>query len=164
MRIVRPGDVYRDGFATQNDQPINADSTPTVVVYRNGTADGAVSVTVTNVGTGVYKYSFTVPIGYATDDVVQPLISAVIATVTYPAWGEPVTIGAEVSLETPSETSGRPTTLAGMMRRLFEGRHNKRTRNRTTGAKAIRNAADSADLETSTQSTASNVDTETAGA
>ena len=68
-----------------------------------------------------------------------------------------------VRLQTPAEAAGRPTTLEGMMRRVFEGRHNKRTRNRTTGVTAIRNAADTADLEVATQSTAGVVDTQTAG-
>ncbi len=72
--------------------------------------------------------------------------------------------GMAVALTTPGETAGRPTTLEGMIRRLFEGRHNKRTRNRTTGELLIRNAADNATLETATQSTATPVDTQTAGA
>lgn len=67
---------------------------------------------------------------------------------------------------TPAEASGRPTKLAAMLRRIFESSSwgNKRTRNRTTGVKALRNAADSADLVSSTQSTASVTDTETQGA
>ncbi len=51
-----------------------------------------------------------------------------------------------------------------MLRRLFEGRHNKRTRNRTTGVVAIRNAADDADLESATQSTSGVTDTISKGA
>lgn len=70
----------------------------------------------------------------------------------------------ETTVATPAETAGRPTTLLGMMRRLFEGRHNKRTRNRTTGVLTLRNAADSATLETATQSTVGSTDTQTAGA
>ncbi len=70
----------------------------------------------------------------------------------------------EASIATPAEVSGRPTGILGMMRRLFEGRHNKRTRNRTSGVVTIRNALDSGNLETATQSTAANTDTQTAGA
>lgn len=71
-----------------------------------------------------------------------------------------------VPLVTPAEASGRPTTLEGMIRRIFEASPwgNKRTRNRTTGVMALRNAADGADLVSATQSTASPIDTQTQGA
>lgn len=58
----------------------------------------------------------------------------------------------EAKISTPAEASGRPTGILAMIRRLFEGRHNKRTRNRTTGVVAIRNAADDGNLESATQS------------
>jgi len=68
------------------------------------------------------------------------------------------------ALATPAETAGRPTDLAGMIRRIFEQDHNKRTRDRSTGTVLLRNAADSATLETQTQSTSGTVDTITQGA
>lgn len=68
-----------------------------------------------------------------------------------------------VGLVAPVEVAGRPSDLLGMIRRLFEGRHNKRTRNRTSGAMAIRDEADANDLEQATQSTAGAVDTITKG-
>lgn len=53
----------------------------------------------------------------------------------------------------PAESSGRPTTFLAAMRRVWEWTVNKRIRSRATGAVTLRNAADSADLETQTQST-----------
>ncbi len=69
----------------------------------------------------------------------------------------------EAKIALPAETSGRPTTLLGMVRRLFEWSANKRTRDRDTGTVLLRNAADSATLETQTQSTSGNTDTITKG-
>ena len=67
----------------------NATGTPTGTLYRNGAADGAVTVTVTNVTTGVYKAAFTVPSGYAVGDVVEVYITATVSGVadTAKVWG-----------------------------------------------------------------------------
>ncbi len=70
----------------------------------------------------------------------------------------------DAAIAVPAETAGRPTRVLAMLRRLWEGRHNKRTRNRTTGVAVIRNAADSGDLETATQATVSVTDSQTQGA
>lgn len=94
------------------------------------------------------------------------------AAVTDPVVGGPATVYwsgtaimtlADVVLATPAEAAGRPSSLNGMIRRLFEGRHNKRTRDRATGNYVIRNAADSADLETQVQATAGTLDSQTKG-
>lgn len=69
----------------------------------------------------------------------------------------------DAKIAVPTETSGRPTRLLAMMRRAWEWVANKRTRDRDTGTVLLRNAADDATLETQTQSTASNVDTQTKG-
>lgn len=69
-----------------------------------------------------------------------------------------------VDLITPAEAAGRPTTLTAMLRRVFEQDHNKRTRERSTGVVLLRNAADSATLETQTQSTSGTLDSITQGA
>ena len=101
--------------------------------------------------------------GYPAVEVVYPAGLVTFST-EYVAGSAATDFAAAVLAATPAETSGRATTFGGMLRRLWEGRHNKRTRNRTTGVFTIRNDADSADLETSTQSTASGVDTQTEGA
>lgn len=69
----------------------------------------------------------------------------------------------ESSIATPAEASGRPTGILGMIRRMFEWDHNKRTRDRSTGTVLLRNAADSATLETQTQSTTGTTDSQTQG-
>lgn len=58
----------------------------------------------------------------------------------------------EAKITTPGEAAGRPTGILAMIRRIFEWGDNKRTRDRTSGVVSLRNAADSANLETQTQS------------
>lgn len=57
------------------------DATPSASVVKNGTTDGAVTVTVTNVSTGRYKLSFTVPGTYAVDDVLELVATWAISSV-----------------------------------------------------------------------------------
>lgn len=68
----------------------------------------------------------------------------------------------------PPESAGRPATLLGMVRRLFEWACNKKTRNRATGAKSVYGADGVTVLETQTQSSTTTggvtVDQETQGA
>jgi hypothetical protein len=68
----------------------------------------------------------------------------------------------EAKIATPAEAAGNPTGVLGMVRRVWEWRERKRTRDRATGVVSLRNAADSGDLVTATQSTAGDVDTQTA--
>lgn len=62
--------------------PADADSTPTGVVYRNGTSQ-ATSVTVTHPGTGRYLASFTADAGWAVTDHVVLIVTAVINSTSY---------------------------------------------------------------------------------
>lgn len=68
------------GFTTNGTDgaAANADSTPTASLVRNGSADGAVAVTVTNLSTGAYLASFTCPSDYSVGDDLQLLVSATI--------------------------------------------------------------------------------------
>lgn len=68
----------------------------------------------------------------------------------------------DAKITVPNEGAGNPTGILGMLRRVFEWRKNKKTRNRTTGVVTLRNAADDGNLVTYTQSTASTTDTEDA--
>jgi hypothetical protein len=70
----------------------------------------------------------------------------------------------EAKITVPAEAAGRPTGLLAMVRRAFEWVANKRTRDRSTGAVLLHNAADDGTLETQTQSTSGTVDTQTKGA
>jgi hypothetical protein len=53
----------------------------------------------------------------------------------------------------PAEAIGRPATFLAAVRRLWEWGANKKTRNRTSGVVTLRNAADTATLESRTEST-----------
>jgi hypothetical protein len=76
------------GFTTNasTGAAANADSLPTASLVRNGTADGAVTVTVTNLSTGAYMASFAIPADYATNDDLQLLVSATISTIPCKLW------------------------------------------------------------------------------
>lgn len=73
----------RVGFVTTDSAGslIAPDALPTASLYRNGSADGAVTVTVTLVSTGIYQCSWTTPSGYAAGDVLEVFISATISGV-----------------------------------------------------------------------------------
>lgn len=80
----KPSDAVTVQFCTQRfdtGAATNADSLPTGTVTKNGTDDGTVTVTVTNLATGRYKAAFTVPSGYAAGDVVELTIAATVNSV-----------------------------------------------------------------------------------
>lgn len=60
---------------------VNADSTPTYTVYKNGSASGD-SVTITNIATGLYKLSFN-PASEVEGDFFSIDISATVSAVAY---------------------------------------------------------------------------------
>jgi hypothetical protein len=77
-RLFKPGDAWGLPVTGKNATGAlaNADATPVCTVYRNGTADGTVTVTVTNPSTGQYALSCTIPSGYAAGDRVSFLLTA----------------------------------------------------------------------------------------
>lgn len=79
--------------------------------------------------------------------------------------GVPIADGAitDAKFTFPAESSGRPTTFLAWVRRIGEWVFNKRSRNRSTGDITLRNAGDTATLETQTQSTTGSTDTQTKG-
>ena len=79
-----PGSSYYKEFATANPTTgaaQNADSLPTATANHNGTDDGSFTLTVTNVATGRYKITGTVPSGYAAGDVVNVSVAATVSSV-----------------------------------------------------------------------------------
>jgi hypothetical protein len=80
---VRTGQVVTDEFTTRRfDTGVsaNADTLPTAVLVKNG-VDQADVVTITNVGTGRYKFAVTMPtIAYG--DVVSVVVTAIVNAVT----------------------------------------------------------------------------------
>lgn len=70
--MYRPGDSYHGLFTTSRfdtGAATDADSTPVATITKNGVDDGAVTITVTNIDTGRYKISCTIPNTYTAGDV-----------------------------------------------------------------------------------------------
>jgi hypothetical protein len=57
--------------ASGNSVDADVNTTPTAVLYRNGTVDGSVTVAVTHVKTGVYKATAALPSSYSARDVIH---------------------------------------------------------------------------------------------
>ena len=75
----KPSGAYYGQFTTQRfDTGVatDADSLPTATAARNGSDDGAFTLTVAKLDTGRYKVTGTVPAGYAAGDVVQVCVAA----------------------------------------------------------------------------------------
>lgn len=99
--FVKPSDVVSIQFTTQNatsGAAANADSLPTAVLVKNGD-DTAETVTVTNIATGVYKASVTIPSSYVAGDEVQLRVAATVSSVA----GKAVIWNAEVDTARVSE-------------------------------------------------------------
>lgn len=79
----KPGDSYVRVITTNSSTgaAVNADSLPTAQLVRNGTVDASVTVTVTNLATGVYACSCTIPATYAAGDMVQLVVNATVGGV-----------------------------------------------------------------------------------
>ena len=77
---LRIGDTITRRFATRDASgvAVDADSTPTAAAYVNGTLDGSVTVTVTDVGTGEYTISFTAPGTWSVGDDVEIRVAATV--------------------------------------------------------------------------------------
>lgn len=81
----KPGDTYYNEFTVQTPSTgaaVNADSLPVATANHNGTDDATFTLTVTNLDTGRYKISGTIPTGYAAGDTVTPTIAATVGGVT----------------------------------------------------------------------------------
>lgn len=84
MRPFRAGDAYGVQFSTSNPTTgaaANAASTPTVRLFRNGTHDVAVSFTVANPETGLYRATATIPGTYAAGDRIEIVATATVGGV-----------------------------------------------------------------------------------
>lgn len=88
---VKASESVTVSFTTQTPSTgaaTDADGTPTGTFRRNGTNDGAVTVTVTNIATGDYKAAFTMPAGASEGDECELIVSATVGGVTgkAPVW------------------------------------------------------------------------------
>jgi hypothetical protein len=86
--VYQPGSTITGQFPIFNSgtgAAVNADSTPVLSFYRNGTLDGAVSVSISNPSTGRYTWSVTVPVGYLLGDAIRIEATATVGGVVIPA-------------------------------------------------------------------------------
>lgn len=84
MASFKPGGAYSAEFVTSNPTTLaaqTADSLPTATANRNGTDDAAFVLTVTNLDTGRYKVTGTVPVTYVAGDSVALTAAATVAGV-----------------------------------------------------------------------------------
>lgn len=82
MASYLPSDTYYHQFTTANPNTgaaQNADSLPTATANHNGVDDSSFVLTVTNVATGVYMITGTIPSGYAKGDVINIRVAATVA-------------------------------------------------------------------------------------
>jgi len=80
----KASDPYYALFVTSSPttgQAANADSLPTATANKNGVNDGSFTLTVTNLSTGQYLVSGTIPSGYVNGDVVFIGVSATVGGV-----------------------------------------------------------------------------------
>jgi hypothetical protein len=79
-KSFQPGDAYGVSrtITGSTGALVNADSTPTAQMWRNGIYDSTVTVTVANPSTGCYSLSATIPGTYATGDRVAVLLLATV--------------------------------------------------------------------------------------
>lgn len=129
MRLFSPGETFppaRFGISGSTGAATNADSTPTLAVYRNGILDSGVSVTVTNPSTGEYTFTFTIPGGYALGDLVSVRATATVGGIVL-APQELVSFRLDTKIATRSVagdamalTAGERTTLSGVVKTTME--------------------------------------------
>lgn len=84
--MLKPGNTYAGRFYVSDPTTggsVDADSLPTGSLIRNGDVDGAVTVTISNITTGIYKYSCTVPSSYTAGDIVLIQISGELDSVAF---------------------------------------------------------------------------------
>lgn len=82
--IYKPGSSYHKLFTTQHPTTgvaTDADSTPTATANKNGVDDDDVTLTVTNLATGLYKITGTIPSAYKAGDIVSVHIAATVSAV-----------------------------------------------------------------------------------
>ena len=84
MKTRKPTEAYRCLFTTSQFSTgalFNATGTPVATARKNGADDAAFVFTVTNMATGIYEVSGTVPGGYSNRDVVQVRVTATVDAV-----------------------------------------------------------------------------------
>lgn len=118
---IRPGDSVTLQFVTHNattGADTDADSTPTGVLVRNG-SNTAVTVTIADVGTGLYTAAWTIPDSYSAGDEVQLRVTATVNSVTGSAvvWDRSLTAGLDDSVGDLDTAASSYLTVAEFLKR-----------------------------------------------
>lgn len=80
----KPGDAYYGLFVTSSfttGAATNADTTPVATATKNGADDSSFALTVTNLDTGRYKVTGTIPSGYVSGNAVAISVAATVGGV-----------------------------------------------------------------------------------
>lgn len=143
MRLFSPGETFppaRFGISGATGAAVNADSTPTLAVFRNGVLDGAVSVTVANPATGEYSFTFTIPGGYALGDVVSVRAAATVGGIVL-APQELVSFRLDSKIATRSVAGDAMALTGGERTTLYTGIWANASRSLTTFGSLATDAA-----------------------
>lgn len=128
MSQYRPGDTVYAEFITSSSTgaATNADSLPTGTVNKNGTDDGAVTVTVTNIDAGRYKATYPIPATYQVGDVCILTVSATVSSVVGKAMISNVKLGGDAVVRFGTAQAGNANSIqldsgASATNQLYKG-------------------------------------------
>jgi len=124
------GDSYYKTFTTNDSSgsECDADATPSVVAYQDGTLDATFTLAVNKIAdtTGRYYVSGTVPSDYGTGDCIDVVVSATVSGITRatvidsfvvrPVATANVTLGAVTAVNSPGNRTSSPVALE-----MFQG-------------------------------------------
>jgi hypothetical protein len=112
--------TYRAGFTLQDDTgaAVNADSTPTGAVYKNGAYYSSATVTVSEVATG--SYTATCPLsGFSIGNDCEILITYTVAGITATLWTDVLTV---MPVTAANANNVNVTSLSAALQALLGGR------------------------------------------
>jgi len=108
MKTRKPSETYRCLFTTSQFSTgalFDATGTPVATARKNGADDAAFVLTVTNLATGIYEVSGTVPAGYANRDVVQVRVTATVDAVAAGGIVDEFMVVTQDAVDVKSETA-----------------------------------------------------------
>jgi len=114
----KPSDSYYGEFTTQNFNTgvaTDADSLPVATATQNGTDDAAFVLTVTNMDTGRYKVTGTVPASYSDGDSVQISVAATVSTVSGKAIIDSFVIQSKRASDIVTDIFAHTPTIGGVV-------------------------------------------------
>jgi hypothetical protein len=114
MPASTPGGSYVAEIVTSNPATgaaVNADSTPVATANRNGTDDATFTLSVTNIDTGRYKVTGTIPASYIPGDTVIVSVAATVSSVAAKAIVEKFIVDIPVIRVSTAQAGSTSTTV-----------------------------------------------------